>query len=103
MLELERSSTFKRWFERLKDNRGKKLVLAHIRQVQVNEAFVGDCKSVGGGVTEIRVHVGAGYRVYAAIHKRKVLLLLVGGDKSSQERDIKKAQELFVERIKQDE
>ena len=57
----------------------------------------GDCEPVGEGVLELRVHVGPGYRVYCARHGRAVVLLLTGGDKSSQQTDIKRAKELWAE------
>ena len=57
----------------------------------------GDCEPVGEGVIELRVHVGAGYRVYCGRHGKAVLLLLCGGDKGSQSADIKRAKALWSE------
>ena len=57
----------------------------------------GDCEPVGEGVLELRVHVGPGYRVYCARQGGAVVLLLMGGDKSSQQADIKRAKELWAE------
>ena len=57
----------------------------------------GDCEPVGEGVIELRVHVGAGYRVYCGRHGKAVVLLLCGGDKGSQSADIKRAKALWSE------
>lgn len=91
MLDLFKHKDFEKWYEKLLDSRAKKLILARIRQAQVHEEFFGDCKPVGDGVTEMRIHFGPGYRIYAAIRQRKILLLLIGGSKSSQKADIDKA------------
>ena len=57
----------------------------------------GDCEQVGGGVIELRVHIGAGYRVYCGRHGKAIVILLCGGDKGSQATDIKRAIELWSE------
>lgn len=62
--------------------------------IQTTGQIVGDVKAIGGGVSELRFNVGPGYRVYFTIKGRELLVLLVGGNKASQERDIAKAQEL---------
>jgi len=58
---------------------------------------LGDCKKVGGGISGLRVHVGPGYRVYFMQQKKVVILLLCGGNKTSQARDIEKAKKLLAE------
>ena len=98
MLAIERHKGFANWYKRLRDDQGKKLILAKIRQVQVHGEFIGDCSYVGDGVTEMRIHYGPGYRLYAAIENQTLLLLLAGGDKSTQERDIRHARQVFRER-----
>ena len=100
MLNLFKHKEFEKWYEKLFDNRTKKLILARIRQVQVHEGFVGDCKPVGSGITEMRIHFGPGYRIYAAIRQKEFLLLLIGGSKSSQKADIDKAKAHLAEWIK---
>jgi putative addiction module killer protein len=64
---------------------------------QVEAGNFGDVKPVGDGVSELRIHVGPGYRVYCASHGKSVVILLCGGAKSSQETDIKRAKELWAE------
>jgi putative addiction module killer protein len=61
----------------------------------LNWKIIGDYKSVGGGVYELRFHIGAGYRIYFSCEGDIIILLLCGGDKSSQQQDIKKAMEMI--------
>lgn len=67
-----------------------------IRLRQIESGNFGDCEPIGDGVIELRVHVGAGYRVYCARHGRAILILLCGGDKSSQAADIVRAKRLWL-------
>jgi len=82
----------------LRDARAKARVIARIDSARFGN--LGDTKSVGGGVREMRIHVGAGYRVYFARTGEIVLLLLCGGDKSSQARGIARAKRLLTELVK---
>ena len=68
-----------------------------VRLRQVEAGNFGDSEAVGDGVIELRVHVGAGYRVYCGRHGKTVVILLCGGDKSTQARDIKRAKDLWAE------
>ena len=65
--------------------------------LRVEAGNFGDCEPVGDGVTELRIHVGAGYRVYFGRHGKTVVILLCGGDKSTQVKDIKTAKRLAEE------
>ena len=67
------------------------------RLVRVMDGNLGDSRSVGDGISELRIHYGAGYRIYYAMRGKKIILLLCGGSKSSQKRDIEKAKELNKE------
>lgn len=77
---------FDAWLRKLKDATAKFRIIARIRMAGLGN--FGDCASVGEGVSEMRVHVGAGYRVYFIQEGDKIYLILGGGDKSSQKRDI---------------
>ena len=79
----------------LRDKLAQARIRIRLRQVQAGN--FGDSEPVGAGVIELRVHVGAGYRVYCGRHGKTVVLLLCGGDKSSQVADIKRAKELWSE------
>lgn len=86
---------FTDWLNGLRDKIAQARIRIRLRQVQAGN--FGDCEPVGEGVIELRVHVGAGYRVYCARHGKTIVLLLCGGDKGSQVADIKRARELWSE------
>lgn len=88
---------FLNWIKRLKDSRTRAKILFRLERLRVGN--FGDCKSVGGGVFELRIHYGPGIRVYYSKVGTKIILLLCGGDKGSQIKDIKNAQE-FLEDYK---
>lgn len=90
--ELKRTAQFDRWFSDLRDARGKVAILR--RMDRLRSGHLGDIRSVGIGVSEIRLDIGPGYRVYFTRRGDVVILLLCGGDKVSQQRDIKLAQQL---------
>ena len=85
----ERSEEFDTWLASLKDKTGRARIIHRIRSAE--HGNFGDCEPVGEGVSEMRVHVGPGYRIYYTRRAKVVYLLLIGGDKSSQKRDIKRA------------
>lgn len=80
---------FERWLEKLRDVKGKARILSRLDSAAIGN--FGDCQSVGEGVTEMRIHFGPGYRVYFTRRGTFVYVLLIGGDKSTQKRDIKRA------------
>lgn len=87
---------FRRWYDDLADAIAKTMVSARIERVQAG--LYGDVKPCGKGVSELRINHGPGYRVYfTETLDNSILLLLVGGDKSSQQADIGRAQELLAE------
>ncbi len=84
-----RSEEFDAWLSGLKDKVGRARIALRIRSAE--QGNFGDCEPVGEGVSEMRIHVGPGYRVYFTRRGEVVYMLLLGGDKSSQKRDIKRA------------
>jgi putative addiction module killer protein len=92
---LAKTATFSLWLGELKDHRAKAAIVFRLRQVAAGHW--GDVKSVGGGVSELRWHIGPGYRVYFIRRGKHIVLLLAGGDKSSQAKDIAKAKQLAKE------
>lgn len=94
MLQILRTADFDSWLSELRDKVAQKQVLA--RLARLSFGHWGDCKPVGGDVVELRVHSGPGYRVYCWKDGLTVVVALGGGDKSSQERDIAKAQHMVA-------
>ena len=88
----EKSAEFDEWLKTLKDRTGKVRILH--RLTAAAHGNFGDCAPVGAGVSEMRIHYGPGYRVYFKRIGKRVYFLLVGGNKSSQKRDIKRAIEM---------
>lgn len=87
-----RSEEFDAWLSSLKDRVGRARIVHRIRSAE--HGNFGDCEPVGEGVSEMRIHFGPGYRAYYTRRGEVVFLLLLGGDKSSQKHDIKRAIEM---------
>lgn len=92
MVEVVRSGTFDRWLRKLKDRRAAARVRIRIDRLAAGNP--GDVRPVGGGISELRIDYGPGFRVYYLRHGRQVIVLLCGGDKSSQDRDIEQAKRI---------
>lgn len=86
---------FSQWLTSLRDTVGRKRILSRLRRLE--QGNYGDCKALGGGVYELRLFFGPGYRVYFGENGPKLVILLCGGDKSTQSRDITTAQEYWKE------
>ena len=89
--EVKQTPVFKAWFEKLKDRQALKIIA-----LRLTWAVNGNL-DVGGSLNEMRIFIGKGYRLYFTIKNGQVIVLLCGGDKSSQSRDIEKAQKLLNE------
>lgn len=90
---LKSTQTFNAWFAKLKDRTVKNQLLARLARAE--NGHFGDCKTLSADLFELRCFFGGGLRVYYTIRNEQVVLLLVGGDKSSQERDIEKAKAIL--------
>ncbi len=88
------TNLFSMWLRKLRDVKGRARIAARIDAAKLGN--FGDCKGLGDGVSEMRIHFGPAYRVYYAQEGQCVYLLLLGGDKSTQEKDIAKAKELWT-------
>lgn len=86
---------FDKWILKLKDIRAKAKILTRLKKVELGN--LGNYKSIGGKISEMRIDYGPGYRIYFTISKRTIIVLLTGGDKSSQSVDIKKARKILSE------
>ena len=89
MIEVRQADKYSEWFADLRDRQARARINARIRRLSLGNP--GDVKSVGEGVSELRIDYGPGYRVYFTQRGCKVVILLAGGDKRTQERDIQTA------------
>ena len=95
MLEVIQTEEFEEWLDGLRDRQGVKSIAKRI--VRIQSGLLGDVEPVGDGVSEARIHFGPGYRLYFVRRQQVVIILLCGGDKSSQARDIARAKEMAKE------
>jgi putative addiction module killer protein len=89
VIEIRKTELFANWLDNLRDIQAKARILIRIERLAMGN--VGDVKPVGEGVSEVRINYGPGYRVYFIQRGRELIILLAGGDKSSQSSDIKSA------------
>lgn len=94
MYFIKKTIEFDKWLKKLKDIQAKAKILFRIQKIERDGHF-GDCKSVGDGISEMRINFAKGYRVYFKEKDGIIIVLLIGGDKSSQQNDIKKAKEIW--------
>jgi putative addiction module killer protein len=92
MIEVRRREEFSRWIRRLRDANAVVRIVARIRRMELGN--LGDSKNLRDGLMEMRIDYGPGYRVYYVHRGNEIVILLCGGDKRTQQRDIKRAREL---------
>ena len=90
--EIHTTEVFDKWTAKLKDRQAAMAIA--LRLARVASGNFGDTKIIGDGVSELRIFVGPGYRIYYTIRNNEIVILLCGGDKSTQQNDIKQAKEL---------
>ncbi len=95
MFTLIQTDEFSAWLKELKDFKAKVRILARLTMAE--QGNFGDSEPVGEGVSEMRIHIGAGYRVYYKRSDKIIYIVLNGGDKSTQDKDIKRAKEIAGE------
>ena len=95
MVEVRKTTEFDAWLAGLRDAKALVKIITRVQRLELGNA--GDVKAVGGGVSEMRIDYGAGYRVYYKQTGKTVVLLLCGGDKSTQAQDIRRAKQLAAE------
>ncbi|WP_343685367.1 type II toxin-antitoxin system RelE/ParE family toxin [Asticcacaulis sp.] len=96
MITLRQTDRFSNWLKELKDQQGKAQIIRRLKRLETDGNF-GDFSSVGDDVSELRIHAGPGYRVYYTRRVDQVVILLCGGDKGSQDADIRLAKALAKE------
>ncbi len=95
VIEIVQTDLFRRWLDRLRDRRAQARIAARI--IAMQEGHFGDWKAIDRTVSELRVHAGPGYRIYFTRRGDTLVILLAGGDKQSQRRDIESARRLAAE------
>jgi putative addiction module killer protein len=95
MLEIRQTETFLKWERRLRDEKARAAIASRVDRLAAGLA--GDVKAVGDSVMELRIHYGPGYRVYFIRRGEQIIILLCGGDKATQSRDIETAKRLAKE------
>ena len=95
MFTVRQTEEFQDWLDALKDTRAQVRIAARIRQAEAGN--LGDWKAVGGEVSEMRVDTGPGYRLYFTRRGSVLIIMLAGGNKSTQSRDIKRAQKMLTQ------
>jgi len=95
MIEIRQTETYYQWFDSLRDRQARARINARIRRLSLGN--FGDVKPIGEGVSELRIDFGPGYRVYFVQRGQTLVVLLAGGDKRTQDRDIKKSLKLARE------
>lgn len=94
MYFIEKTTEFDKWFKKLNDLRAKAKILFRLQKLEKEEHF-GDCEPVGNGISELKINYAKGYRIYFKERDGKIIILLMGGDKSTQQKDIEKAKEIW--------
>jgi putative addiction module killer protein len=92
VIEIRQTEAYAKWFKSLKDHNARMRINIRIRRLSLGNP--GDVKPVGEGISELRVDYGPGYRVYFVAKGSEMILLLIGGNKSTQDKDITKAKQL---------
>ena len=95
MYEIKSTKIFSQWIFKLKDMKGRIAVARRIERME--HGNFGDVKSVGTSISELRIQTGPGYRIYFTKREERIIILLVGGNKSTQQKDIEKARKLLKE------
>ncbi len=94
MFFIEKTTEFDKWFRKLKDFKAKAKILFRIQKLETDEHF-GDCRPIVDGIREMRINFAKGYRIYFKEKDGKIIILLIGGEKSTQQMDIAKSKEIW--------
>ncbi|MDO9509244.1 MAG: type II toxin-antitoxin system RelE/ParE family toxin [Thermovirgaceae bacterium] len=95
MIRMIQTETYKKWEEKLRDRGARKIITA--RLFRLADGLSGDVSPVGDGISELRIHYGPGYRIYFQQKENVLIILLCGGDKSTQNEDIQRAKDIVKE------
>ena len=96
-MKINFTDTFNKWLNSLKNRTAYNIIVNRLKRIEETGNF-GDCKSIGNGIFEIRIQYGCGYRIYYTFENNELVILLCGGDKSTQQDDIIKAKKMVKNR-----
>jgi len=100
-MKIRRISVYKKWINNLRDSRARYRILTRIKRLE--EGNPGDVEPIGEGISELRIHYGPGYRVYYKDTGREIIILLCGGDKTTQQEDIARAKQIAASPLEEEE
>ena len=100
-MEVYSTRTYRKWINRLKDKNAKALIRVRLLRIRLDDNL-GDFKELTTNVSELRFYIGPGYRIYFTMKGNKMIILLVGGNKGSQARDIKRAEKMATDNIREE-
>jgi putative addiction module killer protein len=100
-MKIRRTSVYKKWINGLRDSRARYRILTRIKRLE--EGNPGDVEPVGEGISELRIHYGPGYRVYYKDTDMEIVILLCGGDKTTQQEDIARAKQIALSPLEEEE
>ncbi|UTC82949.1 type II toxin-antitoxin system RelE/ParE family toxin [Treponema denticola] len=95
MIEIKKTEIFEKWFRKIKDGKTRSIINMHI--IRLSQEYNCDCKPIGKGLSELRIHYGQGFRIYYKKKNNQIIILLCAGDKSTQEKDIQNAYKIAME------
>ena len=95
MITIKQTDEFARWLTGLRDQRAKQKIATRLQRLKFGH--FGDVEPIGSGLSELRIHEGQGYRIYFRQNGQEIILLLCGGNKKTQQRDIRRAHEIMKE------
>ena len=95
MIEIKQTEIYRKWEHKLKDHKARAIIAA--RLFRLANGLLGDVSLVGQGISELRIHYGPGYRIYFQQRNNEIIILLCGGNKSTQQKDIEAAKKLALE------
>ena len=97
MYEVEKTEEFDAWLDNIKDGKTNKVIVKRIRKMSLGT--LGEVKSLGSGLFEAKIRYGAGFRLYFVNKGKRIIVLLCGGDKSTQQEEIKQARKMIKEEL----
>ena len=100
-MRIRKTSVYKKWIKGLQDSRARYRILTRIKRLE--DGNPGDCYPIGEGLSEMRIHYGPGYRVYFKDTGKEIVILLCGGDKSTQQQDIARAKQIASSPLEEEE